>query len=274
MAQARVARMVQVTTTRREMQALNRRDFVQSAGLLIASSACGRSEKSATLAPDRGPAMLRSRPGMPTEKPTTGLQPLRLSEGRDGFLYVPATYTESRPSPLLVLLHGAGQSAQEFIRAPLGELFDADRIIVVIPDSRSGTWDMIYSDYGPDVRFIDRALALTCNRYRIDPKRIALGGFSDGATYALSLGITNADLFGTVLAFSPGFVKPAAKTGKPRIFIGHGRQDEILPIDETSREIVAALKEKNYPVKFEEFDGNHTMTRTEVHHAIDWMMER
>lgn len=274
MAHARVAHMVQVTTTRREMQPLNRRDFVQSAGLLIASSACGRSEKSATVTPDRGPARLRSRPAIPTEKPTTGVQRLGLAEGRDGFLYVPATYTESHPSPLLVLLHGAGQSAQEFIRSPLAELFDADRIIVVIPDSRSGTWDMIYSDYGPDVRFIDRALALTFNRYRIDPKRIALGGFSDGATYALSLGITNADLFGTVLAFSPGFVKPAAKTGKPRIFIGHGRQDEILPIDETSREIVAALKEKNYPVKFEEFDGNHTMTRTEVHHAIDWMMER
>jgi predicted esterase len=42
----------------------------------------------------------------------------------------------------------------------------------------------------------------------------------------------------------------------------------------TSREIVAALREKNYPVKYEEFEGDHTMTRAEVQHAIDWMMER
>jgi phospholipase/carboxylesterase len=137
------------------------------------------------------------------------------------------------------------------------------------------TWDMIYTgDYGPDVRFLDKALALAFSRCRIDQKKIALGGFSDGATYALSLGITNANFFSTVLAFSPGFVKPAVKTGKPRIFIGHGTQDEILPIDMTSREIVAALKEKNYPVKFEEFDGNHTMTRDEVAHAIDWFLQR
>jgi phospholipase/carboxylesterase len=129
-------------------------------------------------------------------------------------------------------------------------------------------------EYGPDVRFIDKALTLAFNRVRVDRRRIALGGFSDGATYALSLGITNANLFTTVLAFSPGFVKPAVKTGKPRIFIGHGTQDRILPIDMTSREIVAALREKNYPLKYEEFEGNHTMTRDEVKHAIDWFMER
>jgi phospholipase/carboxylesterase len=154
-------------------------------------------------------------------------------------------------------------------------LFDKDAIVVVIPDSRNPTWDMIYmGEYGPDVQFIDRALGLAFKRCRIDPDKVALGGFSDGATYALSLGITNANLFHTILAFSPGFVQPAVKTGKPRIFIGHGRQDEILPIDLTSREIVAALKEKNYPVKFEEFDGNHTMTREEVTHAIDYFMQR
>ena len=212
----------------------------------------------------------------PSQKPRAGLQPLGLSSGsRDGFIYTPATYSESKPSPLLVLLHGAGQSAKEFTRGQLSEIFDKDRIVVLIPDSRMPTWDMIYTgDYGPDVRFIDKALALAFSRCRIDPNTIALGGFSDGATYALSLGITNADFFSTVLAFSPGFVKPAVKTGKPRIFVGHGTNDEILPIDMTSREIVAALKEKNYPVKFEEFDGGHTMTREEVTHALDFFLQR
>jgi predicted esterase len=69
-------------------------------------------------------------------------------------------------------------------------------------------------------------------------------------------------------------VKPAIKTGKPRIFIGHGTQDEILPIDLTSREIVAALKEKKYPVHFETFDGPHTVTPDEMRHAVEWMMGR
>ena len=69
-------------------------------------------------------------------------------------------------------------------------------------------------------------------------------------------------------------MRPAVKTGKPRIFIGHGTNDEILPIDQTSREIVAALREKNYPLKYEEFEGGHRMTKDEVRHAIDWLMER
>lgn len=257
------------------MHQLTRRDFVQSAGFSLLAAACCKPAEVATTQPGRSEAMLYSRPGAPTERADPGLQPLGLEGGRDGFIYIPPTYTPLQASPLLVLMHGAGQSAREFTRAPLGELFDKDAIVVVIPDSRNPTWDMIYTgEYGPDVQFIDRALGLAFKKCRINPDKVALGGFSDGATYALSLGITNANLFHTILAFSPGFVKPAVKTGKPRIFIGHGRQDEILPIDATSREIVAALTEKKYPVKFEEFDGNHTMTQGEVKHAIDWLMGR
>ena len=261
------------------MSPINRRTVLHAAVSSLLVAACGRPvAESAKPQPESEPgrpeAMIISRPGEPTERIEPGLQPLGIGLGRDGYVYVPPTYTPLQPSPLLVLMHGAGQSAQEFARAPLGELFDRDAIVVVIPDSRGPTWDMIYDDYGVDVQFIDRALQHVFKKARIDPKRVAVGGFSDGATYALSLGITNANLFKTVLAFSPGFVKPAVKTGKPRIFIGHGTKDEILPIDITSREIVAALKEKNYPVKFEEFDGNHTMTREEVKHAIDWLMER
>jgi phospholipase/carboxylesterase len=260
----------------RSIMRTTRREFIQSAAAILAASACTPRESASQLPADTGEAMLSVKLAMPTKKPTPGLSALGLSSGpRDGFIYVPPTYTESRPSPLLVLLHGAGQSAKEFTRRPLGEIFDKDRIIALIPDSRLPTWDMIYTgDYGPDVRFLDKALALAFSMCRIDPKRIALGGFSDGATYALSLGITNANFFSTILAFSPGFVKPAVKTGKPRIFIGHGTIDAILPIEVTSREIVAALKKKNYPVKFEEFEGTHTMTREEVTHAIDWFMNR
>jgi phospholipase/carboxylesterase len=36
---------------------------------------------------------------------------------------------------------------------------------------------------------------------------VALGGFSDGASYALSLDLTNGDLFASLIAFSPGFIQ-------------------------------------------------------------------
>lgn len=40
----------------------------------------------------------------------------------------------------------------------------------------------------------------------IDPAHVAIGGFSDGASCALSLGLVNGDLFTHVMAFSPGLV--------------------------------------------------------------------
>lgn len=254
------------------MNLLSRREFLLATGGAIAAAACDYQTQDPA-APGIERALLKSRPGPRSrEKPTPGLHELDLSNGRDGFIYIPKTYSPDKPAPLVILMHGAGQDAREWARPELSQILDPGGVVGIIPESRMPTWDMIYSDYGPDVQFIDQALALAFKQCNIDPKKIAIGGFSDGATYALSLGITNADLFSTILAFSPGFVKPAAKRGKPRIFIAHGTRDQILPIDLTSREIVAALKEKNYPVRFDEFDGPHTVTMDEAQKGIAWFL--
>jgi poly(3-hydroxybutyrate) depolymerase len=47
----------------------------------------------------------------------------------------------------------------------------------------------------------------------VDPQRICVSGFSDGASYALSLGLANGDLFTHVAAFSPGFMRPPCTQG-------------------------------------------------------------
>ena len=73
--------------------------------------------------------------------------------------------------------------------------------IVLAPDLRGRTWDMLLREYGPDVAHLDRALGIVFARYPTDPGRIAIGGFSDGASYALSLGIANGALFSDILAF-------------------------------------------------------------------------
>ena len=254
------------------MAHLSRREVLLLSGSAAVAAACCRQPPVTALPSDISFAILRSRPRKPSKPARPGLRALGLGSPRDGYIYIPPTYSPSRPSPLVVLLHGAAHDSKEWSQSPLPEFFDAGRVIVVMPDSRRTTWDMLLGDYGPDVRFIDRALALAFDECRIDPARIALGGFSDGATYALSLGITNANLFSSILAFSPGTVKPAAKTGKPRIFITHGTNDSVLPIEDTSRQIVEALREKNYPVTYEEFEGPHTVTREGAKRAIAWFL--
>lgn len=214
---------------------------------------------------------LRARPGQPVAEGSRGLQPLDLASGRDGLLYVPESYRPDHPAPLVLMLHGAGGGAQGGI-APLQGLADRAGCILLSPESRGQTWDVILGGFGPDVAFIDRALAQTFNRYAIDPAHCAAEGFSDGASYALSLGITNGDLFTHLIAFSPGFLAPENERGMPRVYISHGTRDAVLPINQCSRRIAPLLDGAGYDVRYHEFDGPHTVPADIASEALDWFL--
>lgn len=139
------------------------------------------------------------------------------------------------------------------------------------PDSRGLTWDIVRGSYGPDVAYINAALAFTFTQCNVDPRRLAIAGFSDGASYALSLGLTNGDLFSHILAFSPGFIGPVSRHGKPPIFISHGTNDVILPIEMASRKIVSDLRRQGYTVQFRELAGGHTVPADIVAEAFGWV---
>ena len=199
-----------------------------------------------------------------------GLQPLMLGAARESYLYVPASYRAERPAPLVLLLHGAGGHARQGLDL-LRSLADEAGVVLLAPASREYTWDLLVGRrYGADVTIVDRALEQVFSRYAVDTARIAVGGFSDGASYALSLGITNGDLFTHVLAFSPGFVAPAERVGSPRIFISHGTRDEVLPIDLCSRRIVPRLEHAGYEVRYREFDGGHTISPEIALETVSW----
>ncbi|CAA9490767.1 MAG: Phospholipase/carboxylesterase [uncultured Rubrobacteraceae bacterium] len=122
------------------------------------------------------------------------------------------------------------------------------------------------------MEFVNRALEQTFGRLAVDPERLAVGGFSDGASYALSLGIDNGDLFSHVLAFSPGFMAPAERRGRPPVFVSHGTADQVLPIDRTSRRIVPQLERQGYQVTYREFDGPHTVPKPVAREALEWFI--
>ena len=144
-------------------------------------------------------------------------------------------------------------------------------MILLAPDSRSSTWDLVQGSFGPDVAFLDLALQYTFERCRIDPARLALGGFSDGASYALSLGLPNGDLFSHLVAYSPGFlVRSRPLAGTPRIFVSHGTNDTILPVSISRDTIVPALRDAGYDVTYQEFDGGHEVPAAISEAALDW----
>jgi predicted esterase len=233
------------------------------------AAACDvRSVKAAVALPASG--RLTARPGTPTGTITLGEQPLSLGDGRDGLLYVPAGYVATKPAPLVLMLHGATGSARGALR-PFRQLADDAGLVLLAPESRGTTWDAIRNEYGPDIAFIDRALTYVFQHVAIDPARLTIEGFSDGATYALGVGLTNGDLFQRVIAFSPGFVLPVDPHAHPHVFISHGTRDEILPIDQCSRRIVPQLERARYDVSYHEFDGPHAVPPDIAQAAIDWM---
>jgi phospholipase/carboxylesterase len=202
-----------------------------------------------------------------------GLHELGLTRERDALLYVPEAYSPRRKSPLVLMLHGAGSCAERALR-PFIPHAEKQNLILLAPPSRGSTWDVIMGGFGPDVEFIDEALALVFERYNIDEERLAVEGFSDGATYALSLGLTNGDLFSHVIAFSPEFLAPGDIIRKPPIFVSHGTRDGVLPIEATSRRIVPRLESAGYEVEYVEFEGRHIAAPLMARRALAWFLGR
>jgi phospholipase/carboxylesterase len=217
-----------------------------------------------------GATRIDARPGTATQRSDArGLQKLR-DGARGGVFYVPPAIDATKAVPLIVMLHGAGGQGERAL-GWLRTFADAKRFIVVAPDSVGATWDLIQQRPGPDVERLDESLAMLFARFTIDASRVAIAGFSDGASYALSLGIDNGDLFTHVIAYSPGFMIVNEQVGVPRIYVSHGTADEVLPIAHCSRRLVPQLKGAGYDVTYREFAGGHTVPEANATESMEWL---
>lgn len=172
-------------------------------------------------------------------------------------LHIPAGYRGDTPLPLLVMLHGAGGTARGAIDL-VKDHADALGILILAPKSRAATWDIIADGrFGPDEAALDALVRQASVDYAVDQRRVAIGGFSDGASYALTIGLARGDRFSDIIAFSPGFAAPDRIHGTPAIFISHGVADRVLPIHACSRRLAPRLKRAGYDVRYEEFADGH-----------------
>jgi len=248
-------------------QGLTRRQFGVLAGGVFASAALGACNVSLPAAETEG--RLKARPVAGVKTTAQGTAALGLGSSRDALLQMPSN-PATGPVPLMVLLHGAGGSGERILRR-LGPAGDAAGVALLAPDSRGPTWDAIRGDFDEDVAFIDRALERVFHTVAADPARLAVGGFSDGASYAVSLGLVNGDLFPRVVAFSPGFFVDATPRGKPKFFISHGTNDSILPINRCGRLVAQRLKGRLYDVVFREFNGDHEIPPEIATEGMSWV---
>ena len=181
------------------------------------------------------------------------------------------------PAPLIVLLRGGATDADEFLDQFRSE---ADRrgAILVALEPAGATWSLKDdghggADFGSDPAALDAALAALFARAPIDPARIVILGHSDGASYAISLGLSNPHPFKGIVAMSPGMAwRPPAVDASQRIFITHGMRDTTLPFKNTRDTIVPGLEAGGLKVQTHWFNAGHDVNRLMVSEGLDYAL--
>lgn len=175
--------------------------------------------------------------------------------------------------------HGSGDTAINGINCLPAAFMEEKNVYVLCMASQKYTWDMIVEkQFAKDTQITDLALSQLMTHFP-HIQEISIAGFSDGASYALSLGAANKDIFRHIFAFSPGYIRfapsPSGSTSSystavtnatdssekrqyPRVFISHGKNDRVLPVT-CSHRIVDTLEMKGFDGYYKEFDGGHTV---------------
>ena len=178
------------------------------------------------------------------------------------FVYVPKNV--AGPAPLVLLLHGAGQRADDFLKQFTKEA-DKNGAILLAPQAADSSWTLKPdgaggADFGADPAAIDAALGALFAKAPVDSTRVAVLGFSDGASYALSVGLSNPQLFKGVVALSPGTVwLPPTVDKSQRIYITHGRHDDMLPLANVRDNIVPGLQKAGLTPQVSWHGGEHEL---------------
>lgn len=243
--------------------------------LVVFAALCG---PDVAAKPERG--VLSARPVSVGTPATPGVH--RLRAGTAAILYVPATIPSGTAAPFLLLLHGADRDGDDMIRRFKAQ---ADRrgIILLAPDSADRTWDVAMSmlgrragapRFGRDVKRIDAVLQEAFARVNVDPQQVAVAGFSDGASTALSLGARKTALFPATLAFSAGAMVPDWSGPPARVFFAHGANDPVLPIAIARDALAPSLGASGFTGTFVTFEGGHELPEPVLEQAMVWWLGR
>jgi phospholipase/carboxylesterase len=215
--------------------------------------------------------------GLGIDRPRSNLRTIEAGSGRLPF----------------VLLHGYGSSAEEWLPFTVTIQLPKDRRFVM-PEGPETTsppdgpvngraWWRLgldahrrQTDQLPDLSQTNPpALAASTRRVRLLLDELAvsggyprdqqmLAGFSQGAMIAADIAFTTDEPLAALVLLSPTFVNERAwRDGMARrrglrVFVSHGRRDDILPFDIADR-LQRAMRDAGLRVTWVPFEGGHEM---------------
>ena len=210
---------------------------------------------------------------------------------QDFRIYLPPCYEEKTDQryPVLYLLHGQTYTDDQWIRLGAVNVIDAMiksgesvPFIIVFPDDRY--WNL---PPGPGFgqRLVEKLVPYIDSTYRTLPDRNhrAIGGMSRGAGWALRLGLTRWDLFGTIGLHSLAVLQKDAShikewlaeippTARPRVFMDIGDNDQEL---EMAQVVESEFNDYGLTHEWHLYGGAHTEEywRAHVEEYMQWYAE-
>lgn len=193
-------------------------------------------------------------------------------------------------TPLLLALHGYGQSSKRFLRdfKPLRER----GVLVVAPQGPS----QLYMRYDPPavgfswltkyekensiadfLKYMAQVYSLIGQRYPSATRKTLLLGFSQGVAMAYRVaaraGVHPSGLIACCADMPPDVADLLTAMPRFPVLLVHGKDDPLISI-EKSYHAETQLKEWSYPVDTHFFDGGHLLEPPQVEHIADWICER
>ena len=201
---------------------------------------------------------------------------------------VPEKITKNTAS--IFFLHGYGSNMNDLFS--LGQLFPDEWAIISLQaplPTGFGGWAWAELDYNnlkelpkPEQRYSSRDSIIesinTCvTDLNLDPSRVHLIGFSQGAAFTLFCGLTNPKMFHGLVALC-GFIeyKKIKDEIEPRkvknlnIFVGSGIIDEVIPIH-LGRMTERGLRKLGTKPVYNEYNAGHTISNDCLNDLLGWI---
>ncbi|GAB6197590.1 alpha/beta hydrolase [Lysobacter xanthus] len=196
----------------------------------------------------------------------------------------------SRPTSLLVLLHGVGgdesQLASIGAAMPDGTVVALPRGIRTIGGERLGWFRVGLGGDEPQVvedeaeeartRLVDFVRALQ-HRFDVPPSRTVLCGFSQGGVLAATVALTEPECVGAFAMLSgrlmPEYaerIAPDPRLAHLEALVVHGRADETLPVD-GAQAAHRRLDEARIAAEIRLYDAGHEMTHAMRADTTHWL---
>ncbi|MCS6852299.1 MAG: alpha/beta hydrolase-fold protein [Gemmataceae bacterium] len=174
-------------------------------------------------------------------------------------LFVPHHYRAEKPYPLLIFLHGAGETGRDGRRPTTVGLGPAVRrrekdfpFFVVFPQSQEYNW---HAD-SDDARRALRILSQVQREYHIDRRRVGLTGISMGGSGVWSWAINFPNRWSALVPVcgGGGYRLQAGRIAHIPCWCVHGELDGVVSV-EHSRAMVAALRAAGGQPRYDEYAG-------------------